>query len=431
MKNIFFKILFFFTFIVNSQELLLHYSITGSWLPVLDASVIGPVAYTFTPDADQCGEIITHTITTTSLIIPVFNDVPSELCIGSSYVLPTVSDNLITGSWSPELNTSITDVVRYTFTPDLGESGEIITKDITVSSSIIPVFNSIFPVICENAPLILPTISDNLITGSWSSVLDTSILSSQSYIFTPDTGQCGEVISFRITVNPSMNSLFNDLPSELCVGSSYVLPTISNNLVEGNWSPELDTSIIGTKDYIFIPDTGQCGETITHNITINSSIIYPVFNNIPSELCVGSSYVLPTISDNLIEGSWFPEINTSVIGTENYIFTPNSGQCGASIEHTMQLTEFNEITIPVYFTPNNDGMNDYWKIEGLENMQNIDISIFDRYGRLLNNYDPEIGWDGLSNGVQMLSNDYWYLIEGVELSCGKIKKKGHFSLIRN
>jgi len=168
--------------------------------------------------------------------------------------------------------------------------------------------------------------------------------------------------------------------------------------------------------------------------SFNPRIFYgltTIFNNIPSVLCVDDSYVLPTVSDNSITGSWSPVFDSSVSGSTVYTFTPAINECGTSIERTIELVDFNEIEIPAFFTPNNDGVNDYWKIEGAERIQNIRVSIFDRYGKVLNNYDPKIGWNGLHNGSQMPPNDYWYLIKGIKTPCKIAEKKGYFSLLRN
>ena len=82
-----------------------------------------------------------------------------------------------------------------------------------------------------------------------------------------------------------------------------------------------------------------------------------------------------------------------------------------------------------YFTPNNDGINDKWKILGIRiDFNNAsEIYIFDRYGKLLKQLDPITdGWDGTYLGKPMPATDYWfrvYLEDGREF-------KGHFSLIR-
>ena len=87
------------------------------------------------------------------------------------------------------------------------------------------------------------------------------------------------------------------------------------------------------------------------------------------------------------------------------------------------------LVFPTFFTPNGDGYNDFWYIIGVnKNLStNINIQIFDRYGKLLKQIDPlSQGWDGTFNGNQMPSSDYWYVIK---LENGR-NVKGHFSLKR-
>ncbi|MDA8588836.1 T9SS type B sorting domain-containing protein [Flavobacteriaceae bacterium] len=83
-----------------------------------------------------------------------------------------------------------------------------------------------------------------------------------------------------------------------------------------------------------------------------------------------------------------------------------------------------------YFTPNNDGVNETWKILGIRSDYNADskVYIFDRYGKLLKQLDPLTeGWDGTYLGKPMPATDYWFR---VYLSEDGREFKGHFSLIR-
>ena len=85
--------------------------------------------------------------------------------------------------------------------------------------------------------------------------------------------------------------------------------------------------------------------------------------------------------------------------------------------------------IPNFFTPNNDGNNDYWNIKGANASFNAStiIYIFDRYGKLVKQISPQNqGWDGTFNGLQMPASDYWY---SIQLEDSRIVK-GHFSLKR-
>lgn len=85
------------------------------------------------------------------------------------------------------------------------------------------------------------------------------------------------------------------------------------------------------------------------------------------------------------------------------------------------------VSFPKFFTPNGDGINDFWAIEPITSLSSTDtILIYDRYGKLLAELTSSNNkWDGYYNGVEMPSSDYWYLakINGSTYN-------GHFSLKR-
>ena len=84
---------------------------------------------------------------------------------------------------------------------------------------------------------------------------------------------------------------------------------------------------------------------------------------------------------------------------------------------------------PQFFSPNNDGYHDSWKPIKIADpeYQIKSIYIFDRYGKLLKQLDPNgNGWDGTFNNKDMPGDDYWF---NVILENGR-EFKGHFSLKR-
>jgi len=67
--------------------------------------------------------------------------------------------------------------------------------------------------------------------------------------------------------------------------------------------------------------------------------------------------------------------------------------------------------IPNFFTPNSDGINDTWEIEGIEEFPDTEIIIYDRLGKLITKYKgTEKGWDGTYNNKPLPSDSYWYVI---------------------
>ena len=106
------------------------------------------------------------------------------------------------------------------------------------------------------------------------------------------------------------------------------------------------------------------------------------------------------------------------------VFINDKNGCGV-VSKTIAI-----IGAPKFFTPNNDGYNDYWSIKGVNatyNSKSI-IYIFDRYGKLIKQWVPYLnqGWDGTFNGAPLPSDDYWFTLK---LEDGR-EAKGHFSLKR-
>ena len=72
-------------------------------------------------------------------------------------------------------------------------------------------------------------------------------------------------------------------------------------------------------------------------------------------------------------------------------------------------------TLGIYdvFTPNGDGQNDVWFIDGIENFPENELQIFDRWGRLVFNTKAYTGdWDGRANdGTQLPMAAYFYILQ--------------------
>ncbi|MEP6929567.1 MAG: choice-of-anchor L domain-containing protein [Flavobacterium sp.] len=96
--------------------------------------------------------------------------------------------------------------------------------------------------------------------------------------------------------------------------------------------------------------------------------------------------------------------------------------CGFSNSYLIYVLDY-----PKFFTPNGDGYNDIWAIKNLDQLPDYRLSIFDRYGKLLKQMTQNSpGWNGLFNGQQLPSDDYWF---DLNFTNGK-NIKGHFSIKR-
>ena len=100
--------------------------------------------------------------------------------------------------------------------------------------------------------------------------------------------------------------------------------------------------------------------------------------------------------------------------------------CKHTVNFTLNLVELEP---DLYFSPNDDGVNDKWMVKGIETAPSAHIMIYDRHSKLLYKcLGSEFkGWDGNYNGHGMVQDDYWYVILIPETN---ETLSGHFTLKR-
>jgi gliding motility-associated-like protein len=91
--------------------------------------------------------------------------------------------------------------------------------------------------------------------------------------------------------------------------------------------------------------------------------------------------------------------------------------------------EISVMGYPKFFTPNGDGVNDFWQLTGFNEQFQSDafVGIYDRYGTFVTQIPTQdIGWNGNVSSKIMPADDYWFR---VELEDGRVFQ-GHFTLKR-
>ncbi len=131
--------------------------------------------------------------------------------------------------------------------------------------------------------------------------------------------------------------------------------------------------------------------------------------------------------------------NSTIAGADSFtISMPGkysvrvSNTCGTK---TDSITIFNQCDYPVYmpsaFTPNNDGLNDYYGISSMNKNWFISFKIYNRWGQLVfETGDARRKWDGRFKNEQQQSGIFLYYIEMKGLSGNPITVKGSFILLR-
>jgi len=317
--------------------------VIGTWSPAIDNTVT--TEYTFTPNPGECANTTTLIIDITQPTDPAFDPV-GPYCNGDAIpALPTTSTNGVVGSWSPAIDNTAT--TEYTFTPDAGECANTTTLIITIDNPVDPIFDAYGPYCQGETPVVLPGLSNNSISGTWSPAsISTTNDGTYNYVFTPDLGECANTFDFDVIIDPTIDPVFSDF-GPYCVGETAdLLPTVSDNTINGTWSPaSISTTNDGTETYTFTPAIGVCANNYNTDVTVNPNLI-PSFSDF-GPYCVGDNAdILPAVSENSMNGTWLPNvIDTENSGMQTYIFTAEGVDCFEIYSTDITVYDYPEVSI--------------------------------------------------------------------------------------
>lgn len=349
------------------------------------------------------------------VLIPIFN-FSETICQGDEIILSNISDNGVTGTWSPAPNNQQT--TTYTFTPD-NPLLEQIQKTIIVKPRLIPEFLTYGPY-CDVLPDFtnLPTTSINGIDGTWSPTFDPT--QTTTYTFITNDSQCIEPI--QITVIVDKTPIF-DAVSPFCdIDLNFKLPIVSSNGISGTWTPKFDP--YNSQTYTFTRDSGNCTQEVTLDVIVHPQLIFEIHH-----FCDNQKYIVEIVSNNfsfsdISNIQW--KINNSIIqkfdskinlidylnliNDSNIIEFSFTDANGCEYIKQIEINGNNLCKIQKGISPNGDGLNEYLD---LAFFGSVDIKIFNRYGNVVyenSNYKNE--WYGQSkNGKNLPSGTYFYQIQ--------------------
>ncbi|WP_299100927.1 T9SS type B sorting domain-containing protein [uncultured Winogradskyella sp.] len=242
---------------------------------------------------------------------------------------------------------------------------------------------------------------------------------------------CYETDSFQLIVG-SIPQLGLDESITICEGTSVVLSAdfgYSSYLwSSGETTRSIVVDTVGNYSVTVSNDYGDfyCEATKTYNIDMSG--VANIENIINEDFTSNSNFIDIEISGI---GDYEYSLDGVTYQSENYfenlesgiytVFVRDINGCGINTE-TISLLNYKK-----FFTPNGDGENEFWQITGSQLEPDLQVYIFDRYGKLLINFTGnDVGWDGNYNGNLMPTNDYWFVVE----RSNGLTHKGHFTLKR-
>ncbi len=100
---------------------------------------------------------------------------------------------------------------------------------------------------------------------------------------------------------------------------------------------------------------------------------------------------------------------------------------GKACDVSVKVLDSEMIKVSDFFSPNGDGVNDYWTIPELDLLPDSRVFVFDRFGRtLVESVGNSFRWDGLINNIPAPVDSYWYLVKLNENET----LRGSFTLMR-
>ncbi len=228
---------------------------------------------------------------------------------------------------------------------------------------------------------------------------------------------CDSVIETRLTVNqkPVVNIVQD---KNLCNGSFANLQVNSNNnsILWSNGS---------TANTIAIMDTGKYYVTVTNAIgckntdTINVSQKYnPPINFLKPKDSVCVTLGLEIFPNSLFNnylwstGSTLNKIKVNSAGFYHLIVTNINGCIGNDTIEISNRKCLIKVYVPTAFTPNNDGVNDVFKVGGGEAVKDFKLSVFNRWGtKIFETNAIQNFWNGTFNNKPQPTGAYIYFVE--------------------
>ncbi|MBP7514503.1 MAG: gliding motility-associated C-terminal domain-containing protein, partial [Flavobacteriales bacterium] len=137
-----------------------------------------------------------------------------------------------------------------------------------------------------------------------------------------------------------------------------------------------------------------------------------------SETATGLWTLLEGTGDILFETDTATDVENLGLGQNIFLWTVENGVCPATSD-TMLITidDCSEFTIPDAFSPNGDGVNDLYVIEGLEFYKDNSFQVYNRWGTQVLERSPyNNNWDGRSEaslnwGEELPEGTYYYILD--------------------
>lgn len=256
----------------------------------------------------------------------------------------------------------------------------------------------------------------------------------------PGTG-CTSTETIQMDPPATINIASATIQNVTCAGAANgVISIITDNSsgVSYTWTPNAGSaaSVNNLSPGIYtvtVTNEDLCTDDSSFVVTEPAPIIVAMIDSVGSECGEANGYL--TVSATGGQGgfsyAWNNGANGStIIGIDegNYTVTVTD-LSGCSVNQTFDIgcTPLIPIVVPQLISPNNDGKNDVWLIQNIEQYPEIKVWVYNRWGNLVYQSQPYLNdWNGYyTEGANvngpLPASTYFYLIDTMKKSQDPIK----------
>ncbi|MFC7669685.1 gliding motility-associated C-terminal domain-containing protein [Hymenobacter humi] len=320
------------------------------------------------------------------------------------------------------------------------------------------------PVQCPGTPLTFTAVPTNAGTAPTFRWLVNNVAVASGPTFTSSTLVTGDVVRVEVTPTAGLCSTGVAATSVTVTRTPTPLPTLAitvqpggpvcpgapltfsiASVTEAGPAPAYQwqvngNDVAGATGPVFTSTTLRDGQTVTLRLNTTNVCAQPVSavsNGVTvrilppvdvdagpdKEILAGTSVRLEGRADGNYPVRWTPTVGLAFPGndqlhpvasptvTTTYTLSAGDGGCADSDQVTVTVRP--PIRIPNAFTPNNDGRDDTWQIEFIEQFPDNTVSVFNRWGNRIfsaENYSRANEWRGDINGQPAPVGTYYYVV---------------------
>lgn len=263
-----------------------------------------------------------------------------------------------------------------------------------------------------------------------------SIAQDGTYTLTSTTaGGCVSEYSTHVAVTRNdLKVAFQD--SLFCKGNSITLDA-TNEGASYTWNTGEHTPTISTVSSGFYKVTvTKEGCEAADSITVRSISMPQVNLGNDTTICMGEPYTLNVEYPDVARYLWQDgsDASTYVVSHQGLYSATLSNVCGTATDAVFVKTEdcADRLIFPTAFSPNGDGVNDYFRPRIFLRVDHYKMMLYDRWGHMVfQGESPAAGWNGQYKGNKLPVGSYIWVCSYIrERDNEPISQKGVVTLVR-